>query len=146
MIRSPRTRRRSVVLAAAVLGAAVLPATAANAAPPSTSDAIDSAWEATHAGAVASGTRWTEGQWPSTTLHVAGALRGPGTGCASVWVRWVYDLAPGLETRIATACDGGTVDVATETSYWPTTTGSLRVCAGESGTGDCGQPISLTTW
>ncbi|NUR92448.1 MAG: hypothetical protein HOY71_50965 [Nonomuraea sp.] len=107
-------------------------------------------WEATHGAATASGTRWTErpaGQFfPS--LVVQGTLTNTSSGCSSVWVQWVYDLAPGPARKQVTQCGAGSTPVSVRLqSYSLTTTGYLWICAGQdSPTADCGERISLTSW
>ena len=140
-------RMRAVWSAAgAILGAGLLVGATTSSATAET-DSAKVEWSATHGTATASGLRWTEPRSDiGNRLVVEGDLKNTGSGCYSVWVRWIHDLAPGPERLQTTVCGSGSVPVDVVLDmYWPTTGGYLRVCKGKTNT-DCGEQISLTTW
>ncbi|MEE1938329.1 hypothetical protein V1L54_02695 [Streptomyces sp. TRM 70361] len=129
----------------ALLAAAAVPASAAEttAAGPA---AVE--WSARHGTATAAGERWTEstGTGFFRVLVLDGELINTGGECYSVWTRFVYDLAPAPARKQAEICGPGTTGVEVRQSYLPTTTGSLAVCRGTTGTADCGAWQSITWW
>ena len=136
--------RTTVTLACAV-ALVVAPAQTASA---QDADGAGVRWSATHGTAEASGTRWVEGSSIfDQELIVRGELRGTGSGCYSVWVRWVFDLAPGPERRHVTVCGGESAPVDVRGPYTtPTTTAYLRICRGQTENHDCGATENLTSW
>lgn len=141
----------------AVLGVTGLTAAALcmGAAPTATADTLDTSataaveWSATHGSSTASGTRWTErsSSGIGSALVITGELRNTGSECHSIWVRWTYDFVTLPYAKRVTQCGTGSapVDIRLD-PYWPTTTGSLKVCSGTADTQDCGEAVSLTSW
>ncbi|SFB48055.1 hypothetical protein SAMN05216266_11388 [Amycolatopsis marina] len=147
MTRTRATRRLSTAMAglacSASLGLALAPTASAQ---ETSADAVE--WSTSHGTAEASGTRWVEGSSIfDRELVVQGELRNSGDGCYSVWVRWIFDLAPGPERKNATVCGAGSVPVDIRGRYTtPTTTAYLRICRGETDVSDCGPTENLTSW
>ncbi len=142
-IASPKRTLSTIALVIAALSSSAHSA----AADPAPAAAAPVEWVAAHSTAAASGSRWTEQDviWPA--LIIEGELRNTGTGCFSVWVRWIHDFSPSPYARHATQCGDEAAPVNIRLSpYLPTTTGQLKVCRGTEDTTDCGPVISLTTW
>lgn len=125
------SRGVKTLVGAGVLGLAL-------AAAPSTANAADRTWQASHAGGAASGTWTYSGTNPLETSYVVnGRLTAPASGCVSVWSG--SGLAPGLAkySKAAGACNGQTVPVAA-TGYLGSLTGGVslhgfvKVCRGSS--------------
>lgn len=142
-IASPKRTLATIALTVAALSSAAHSAAAGPA--PSTAAPVE--WSAAHGSAAASGIRWTEQDGIRSALVIEGELRNTGTGCFSVWVRWIHDFFPSPYTRHATQCGDEIAPVNLRLSpYLPTTTGQLKVCRGAEDTTDCGPAISLTPW
>lgn len=99
-------------------------------------------WSASHDTASAAGERWLE----SGTLVLDGTLTNTGTGCYSVWTRFAHDFVVLAPVKQAEICGAGSVGFTARKSYTYTTTGTVRVCRGTTGTTDCGQAVSITHW
>ncbi|MFM9631791.1 MULTISPECIES: hypothetical protein [Streptomyces] len=145
---SLRTRTRAITTTAALATATTAALTLSAAAPVSASTAAGATaaatvpWSASHGTASAAGDRWVE----SGKLVLDGTLTNTGTGCYSVWTRFVHDWVVMPYTKHAEICGAGSVDFTATKSYTYTVTGTLRVCRGTTDTTDCGQGVSITHW
>ncbi|MFG3260618.1 MULTISPECIES: hypothetical protein [Streptomyces] len=150
---SLRTRTRTITTTAALATATTAALTLSAAAPVSASTAAGATaagtaaaatvpWSASHGTASAAGDRWVE----SGKLVLDGTLTNTGTGCYSVWTRFVHDWVVMPYTKHAEICGAGSVDFTATKSYTYTVTGTLRVCRGTTDTTDCGQGVSITHW
>ncbi|MFF8195069.1 hypothetical protein ACF05L_30355 [Streptomyces bobili] len=99
-------------------------------------------WSASHSTASAAGDRWLA----NGKLVLDGTLTNTGTGCYSVWTRFVHDWVVMPYTKHAEICGAGSVDFTATKSYTYTVTGTLRVCRGTTDTTDCGQSVGITHW
>ncbi|MEU9666673.1 hypothetical protein AB0J81_06480 [Streptomyces bobili] len=150
---SLRTRTRAITTTAALATAATAALTLSAAAPVSASTAAGATaagtaaaatvpWSASHDTASAAGDRWLA----NGKLVLDGTLTNTGTGCYSVWTRFVHDWVVMPYTKHAEICGAGSVDFTATKSYTYTVTGTLRVCRGTTDTTDCGQGVSITHW
>lgn len=147
---SPRTRTRTLATTAALATTVALALYGAGPATASTGTgtgvtagaAATVPWSASHDTASAAGERWLE----SGTLVLDGTLTNTGTGCYSVWTRFAHDFVVLPSTKQAEICGAGSVGFTVRKSYTYTTTGTVRVCRGTTGTTDCGQAVSITHW
>ncbi|MGV9556335.1 hypothetical protein [Streptomyces sp. NPDC003401] len=145
---SLRTRTRTLTTTAALVGAAALAlsgagtATASGGAGLPAGAAATVPWSASHGTASAAGERWVE----SGRLVLDGTLTNTGTGCYSVWTRFVHDFVVLPAAKQAEICGTGSVHFTAGKSYTYTTTGTVRVCRGTTDTTDCGQAVSITHW
>ncbi|MFD5267389.1 hypothetical protein [Streptomyces sp. NPDC058335] len=150
---SLRTRTRAITTTAALATATTAALTLSGAAPASASTAAGTTaaettaaatvpWSASHGTASAAGDRWLA----SGKLVLDGTLTNTGTGCYSVWTRFVHDFVVLPYTKHAEICGAGSVDFTATKSYTYTVTGTLRVCRGTTDTTDCGQGVGITHW
>lgn len=130
-------RTLSVATAAALL--CLAPAVAHAAEAPGSTDAAVSAtpWSVSYDGAQASGERWLEPNGLFGDLVVEGTLNGSGSGCHSVWTRFVYDLAPAFPGKQAEVCGSESAQVSLRAYMMPTTSAYITVCRGTEDTSDC---------
>ncbi|MFG1945687.1 hypothetical protein [Nonomuraea sp. NPDC048826] len=125
----------------AVLGVAVATATALTT---TSAAAAAGSWSTSHGTATAAGTTTVVRDGLSVTMKVQGQLTNTGSECYSVWVQYVWDLAPGFPAKHVTKCGTGSapIDITwVRTIAFPTQSMNLRVCRGQENTSDCGPAI-----
>jgi hypothetical protein len=147
---SLRTRVRAISGTAALAGAALATAglVLSGAVPAAASDTSTTAvaatvpWSASHDTATAAGERRLENR----KLVLDGTLGNTGSGCYSVWTRYVHDWVVLPWTKQAEICGAGSVGFTSTKDYTYTVTGTLKVCRGTTDTADCGEGVGITHW